>query len=212
MEACGGLRLPLCCCAKWSVSPLCEAQVSKGACSFRRHGPAVGTPLPVAHRCTPVQPPPLLPGEAPLPAVEECEAQAPLLVTAYPELVDLRLPDPALLPASAKWTGAQHAAVLSDGQHVTWPLRIGGAKVAPQLAAMSAWGTGLRARAALRMPEERPSRSNPSGTASGAAVSLCQSRPSCAARSTLRTGRATTRHLTLVERRFRPSTAATPHG
>ena len=30
--------------------------------------------------------------------------QAMSLVTAYPEIVDLRLPDPALLPAAANWT------------------------------------------------------------------------------------------------------------
>ena len=51
--------------------------VSHGACSFRREGSAVRSPPPAGHTCTLVAlpPPPPLPGEAPLPAIEECEAQ-----------------------------------------------------------------------------------------------------------------------------------------
>ena len=89
--------------------------VSQGACSFRREGAAVGSPPPAGYLCRRLQPPPPLPGEAtPPPAAEECEEQAPHLITAYPELVDLRLPDTTLLPAAANWTDGQHAAVLQS--------------------------------------------------------------------------------------------------
>ena len=52
----------------------------------------------------------------------------------------------------------------------------------PLSAIPAAWGAGLRAWAALRTPEERRSRLDPSGSVGGAAVSLRQRRPCCASR------------------------------
>ena len=51
---------------------------------------------PAGHRCKRVAP-----------AADECEVQTIRLDTAYPEIVDLRSPDPALMPSASRWTDRQ---------------------------------------------------------------------------------------------------------